>query len=494
MNKVGIKSWGSYLPGRRIQRSAIFDAVAWANPSLKGRAKGTRAFCGWDEDSLTMAVESGRQALKRIADVSGKVSRLSFASTTHPFLDRQNATLLAAALGLPQEIHTTDLSGSLRAATSGLIEAGAIASEADRLLIASDNRHAKPGSEEEMNFGAAAAALVLGEGEVAAEIVGSRSISFDLVDHYRSSGMDTDYGYEARWIRDEGYLGKLVPMLQGFLRDLGQSPGDIDHVILPATSDGLNQALARRLDMAENSVVDGRFSDVGHCGVAHSLLLLSDCLDQAIPGQTILVCGFGQGCDTILFRTTEKLLDMQKRDVSNTGSMPQREVTEYMQFLSFGGQLAMNWGKRSERDDRTAMSSYYRNREALTSFVGGKCSDCGTVQFPRTAFCVNPECNAQGRQEAVSFRELIGRVKTFTEDWQAYCAEPPLKYGHVGFEGGANVLMEFADMPVGTLEVGMLVRPVFRIKDVDRLRRYQRYFWKAAVVQSGNAVEAKGRD
>jgi len=70
-------------------------------------------------------------------------------------------------------------------------------------------------------------------------------------------------------------------------------------------------------------------------------------------------------------------------------------------------------------------------------------------------------------------------VKSFTEDWQAYAPRPPALYGNVEFEGGGNLLMEFTDADSGELKVGMPVRFVFRIKDVDRLRAFRRYFWKA---------------
>ncbi|WP_321390362.1 3-oxoacyl-[acyl-carrier-protein] synthase III C-terminal domain-containing protein [Emcibacter sp.] len=482
MNKVGIKSWGSYIPSRRIHRSTIFQSVAWANPALKGLSGGRRSFCGWDEDSITMAVESARESLKRLAGQPGDINALLFASTSFPFLDRQNSTLVSAALNLPAAVRSLDLAGSLRAGTSGLIEAQASARGGDTVLVSSDNRHAKPGSSEEMNYGSAAASLVLGAGEVVAEFLGTCSRSFDLVDHYRSSGMDADYGFEARWVRDEGYIGQLVPMLSEFLDASGMAPQEVDHAILPATSDRLNRTIAGRLGIRNEAVTDGRFLDVGHTGTAHSLLLLTDCLNNAGPGETILVCGFGQGCDAVLLRTTEKLAGRQTADVLQTGSLPEQDVGDYLQFLSFGGQVSMDWGMRAERDNRTAMSSYYRNRETLTAFVGGKCRTCSTVQFPRSAICVNPDCNAEGSQEDFSMLDLSGRVKSFTEDWQAYCAEPPLKYGHVGFDGGANILMEFADMPVGSLKVGMPVRPVFRIKDKDSLRHYHRYFWKVTAV------------
>jgi uncharacterized OB-fold protein len=43
--------------------------------------------------------------------------------------------------------------------------------------------------------------------------------------------------------------------------------------------------------------------------------------------------------------------------------------------------------------------------------------------------------------------------------------------------------MEFTDVESGDLEVGLLVRMTFRIKDIDERRAFRRYFWKPAPVR-----------
>ena len=59
----GILAFGAYIPWRRLPRKAIAETHGWFNPALKGQAKGERAFCNWDEDPVTMAVEAARDAL-----------------------------------------------------------------------------------------------------------------------------------------------------------------------------------------------------------------------------------------------------------------------------------------------------------------------------------------------------------------------------------------------------------------------------------------------
>ena len=87
--QTGIKSFGAYLPARRMSRAAIADAHEWAFPSLQSLGRGERSMCSWDEDVMTMAVEAGRDCLLG-ANRDG-VTAFDLASTTAPYADLQNA-------------------------------------------------------------------------------------------------------------------------------------------------------------------------------------------------------------------------------------------------------------------------------------------------------------------------------------------------------------------------------------------------------------------
>ncbi len=201
---------------------------------------------------------------------------------------------------------------------------------------------------------------------------------------------------------------------------------------------------------------------------------LAESLESASSGDLLLMAGFGQGCDVLLLRATGKTTSVFS-DALSAGV----DDDNYLRYLSHRELIAMDWGKRAERDVRTAQSAYYRQRDQVSGFVGGRCSSCSTIQFPRTRACVNPECRAFDTQEPHPFADLTGTVKSYTEDWQAYAPAPPLVYGNIGFDGGANILMQFTDTAAGETAVGDSVGMHFRIKDIDRARGFRRYFWKA---------------
>jgi uncharacterized OB-fold protein len=51
--------------------------------------------------------------------------------------------------------------------------------------------------------------------------------------------------------------------------------------------------------------------------------------------------------------------------------------------------------------------------------------------------------------------------------------------GFIQFDVGARLLMEVVDGDADKLDVGTRLRMVFRIKERDQQRGFNRYFWKA---------------
>ena len=481
MAMPGIVAYAGYVPMLRIARASIADAMAWANPSLRQRGSGERSFCNWDEDSITMAVEAARSCLE--GQDRSDIDSLSLVSTTLPFADRDNAVIVAAALGLNDSLRCRDLTSSRRAATSVLATlAEGMRAGSRQLLTAADRRLARPASDAEMAFGHGAASVLIGTDNTVAEFIGSASLNSDLVDHYRASSDTFDYGFEQRWIRDEGYL-KLIPeVVNRVLGQTGVSIDNIDQVVFPCPA-AVAAKIAAAIGIARDRISDNLAATCGDTGAAHPLLLLCHALDHASPGQTLLLTGFGQGADAVLLRTTER--PGGKRGALAASLARRREELNYSRYLSLSGLLDTDWGHRAEHDKRTAMTTAYRKRDALTSFVGGKCTACGATQFPLTPVCVNPDCRRPHTQQPFPFADLQARVKSFTEDWLGFSPSPPAIYGNVAFEGGANILMEFADTGAGELEVGMPLAMRFRIKDFDERRHFRRYFWKPTPLQAG---------
>lgn len=473
----GILAFGAYLPRLRLDRQAILAANGWFNPGLKGLAKGERAIANWDEDAITLAVEAARDALG--ASDRKALRALHFASTSFPFDDRQNSGVIAQALNLSADLASLDLGGSLRAGSSALASALAGQAGGPVLVVAADKRRAKAASNPEITYGDGAAAFLVGPGPGLARLIGSASETVDFVDHYRGQGRPFDYQWEERWVREEGYQ-KIVPaVVKRLLERTGVAPESISRFTLPCTLPKVPQAVAKRIGIAETAAIDTLHAKAGDTGAAHPLLLLALALEEAKPGERILACGFGQGCDALLFEAMPALAARPKgRGVA--GSLARRKAeTNYARYLTTNDLITIERGLRAELDKQTALTTLYRNRDMLLGLVGGRCTVCGTRQFPKSNICVNPNCHAHHTQEDQPFADMTGRLLSYTADQLTYSPDPPAYYGMVQFDEGGRMMIDFTDIDAGTLEVGQAMRMVFRVKDYDPQRGFTRYFWKA---------------
>ena len=426
-----------------------------------------------------MAVEAARDCRLDGLDAP---ANLVLASTTLPFADRDNAAVLREALDLPEHINTLDVSSSQRAGTAALANALS-ATAGSSLVVASDCRETRPASPLEMQTGHGAAAMLVGSGkQLLAHCLGHRAISRDLVDHYRSQSSRFDYTLEDRWVRDEGFFKIIPDTVSALLQELDVKPDSIDHIILPAPA-RVAKTLCKAIGLSDSGLADDLAAQCGHTGAAHPLVLLAATLQQAPPGARILLVGFGQGADAFLFETSKQLSNCQPR-LGIAGHLKRRhEESNYVRYLSHRGLVSVDRGNRAEFDNRAALTTFYRKRDMVTGFKGGQCTACGAVQFPRTAMCVNPDCRAMDTQTPISLSGMTGRVKSFTEDWLAATPNPPLQYGNIELDGGANIMMEITDCEPGTLKVGTVVEMRFRIKSVDERRGFTRYFWKPSPIE-----------
>jgi 3-hydroxy-3-methylglutaryl CoA synthase len=386
------------------------------------------------------------------------------------------------ALNLPDAVGALDVGGSQRAATSALMDALAAArgGAGDTLCLASDKRRAQPASEQELTGADAAAALLIGEGdEVAADYIGGHSSTIDFVDHFRAEGRDFDYGWEARWVRDEGYA-KIAPAAIGeALKKTGLTTASVDRFVMGAPMRSVNEAVAKAAGIAPEAVMEPLAQTMGEAGCAQPLILLAHALETAKPGEVLMVVGFGQGCDVLLFRVTDKVASA-RRGLGVTGWLARRAPeSNYLKYLAWNGHLSLDKGMRAEFDQKTALTALYRSRKAVMALVGGRCSKTGVVQFPKSDISVAQNDRAIGTQEDYPLADRRARILTHTADSLAYSPDPPSYYGTVEFEEGGRIAMEFVDVEAQDVEVGAMMRMMFRIKAVDEARGFTRYFWKA---------------
>jgi len=468
MAHKSIKGVGAYLPQLRLDRRAAAKALRWSG--LGGGKPGRRAVAGWDEDSLTLAVEAARLAVAPGAEIKTVV----LATTSSPFYERSQAGILVDALHLPSRIRTLDVGGSRRASISALLAALLDGAGTDTLIAAGERRPTRPGNALQLAWGDGGAAVHVGSGD-GARLLGWASLSHDLVDVYASRDNPTPYQSEERFIRDTAVAEILVPTIRAALADAGVSAADIATAIVPEAVDGIYKAVAAATGLkAPNAAERVAFSS-GDLGAAHPLFGLALALGTAAVGDKLLLAGFGGGCDALVLEVTGPVYGAATaQEAVSHGAV----LEDYIRFLSLTGSLDLDWGPRSELEQKTSASVLERYGRDMAGFIGGR-DAVGNTQFPKSRIPVAPGVEQTTPMEDVRLADEVGRIVSITADRLNFSPDPPFHFGLVQFAEGARLLMEFTDIGASPV-VGDSVVMRFRVKSIDRRRGFRTYFWKAA--------------
>lgn len=479
---VGIKSYGAYIPRYRMNHNTIFGAVGFlgAFPT-----PGEKAVANHDEDAITMAVAAAIDCvgeLKREA-----IDCLYLATTSQPYLLRQNSAIVAAALDLKPDIRTADFIASNKAGTTALLSAfdavkGGTSSNV--MVCASDCRLSKPGSPQEHLYGDGAAALWVANDGVIATFQGYYSVSYDFPDRWKISTEEFEHAWEDRFIRDEGYIKMVPEAISGLLKKYDLKVNDFAKIAFPGIYAREHAAILKRLGAEPEQIQDTLINSIGDTGAASPLMMLAAALEDARPGDKILVASFGNGSDALFVQVTENIKNLRGRRGVKKHLASKKELTNYEKYLAFRNLAPMDIGLRGEVGIRTPMSTLYRERKTILALCGSKCKKCGTPQYPPQRICVNPDCGAIDEMEDYRFSDKKGIVFTYTGDNLAASIDPPSIYGLVDFDGGGRYWFDFTDCDLDSIKVGMPVEMTFRRRYADEPTGVYGYAWKTTPIRA----------
>lgn len=456
---------GGYLPLLRLDRARAAESLR--HFGLGGRPKGYRALGGWDEDAFTLATEASRGLTQP------PPARICFASTSAPFIDRAHASLLVDALALPRTTRTLDVAGSRRCAVAALLDA--LLGADDALIAAGERRPAKPGSPSHFAYGDGGSAVRTGRNG-AAHLIGWASHAHDLLDTYASRDQDYSYPSEERFVRDVASSRIIVPTIAEACTKAGITPADIKAVAVHEPLPGMWKDIAQRSGITAPNHSSALAEQAGDLGAAHALFAFALALDAAEPGELVLLAGFGSGCDALIFRVDSTVPGAAQARAMLAGG---EATADYVRFLSLSGALDLDFGVRSEFEQKTQATVLERYGRDTIGFIGGR-DPAGNVQFPKTVIPVRPGATGREPCDDVRLADLEARVASVTADRLNFTPDPPFWFGLVQFENGARILMEFTDAGPTGFAVGDQVGMRLRIKSIDKRRGMRTYFWKAA--------------
>ena len=478
---LGIVSYAAYIPWYRINRNTIYSATGFLGAAP---LPGEKAVANYDEDSISMAVAAGVDCLGG-TEREG-IGGLYFATTTQPYAVRQNSGIIASALDLQPDIRTADFVGSTKSGTTAFLSAfdavkGQVANHV--LVCASDCRLTKPGGALEHTYGDGAVALLLGSDGVIATLEGSYSVSCDFPDRWRAAGEIFEHVWEDRFIRDVGYTKIIPKLISGLLKKYNLTIKDLAKVIYCCPYAREHAAIAKQLEAEPSQIQESMLATVGDTGSAYPLMMLAAALEEAKPGDKILVASYGNGGDVLLFQVTDEIDRVRDRREIEKYLASKKELVSYEKYIAFRNIVPVEVGIRGGQIASTQMSNLFRERKTVLSLWGSKCKRCGTPQYPPQRVCVNPDCGAVDEMEDYRFSDKKGILFTYTGDNLAFTISPPAIYGLVDFEGGGRYWFDITDCDLDSLKVGMPVEMTFRRKYLDEARGIHGYFWKAMPIR-----------
>jgi len=476
---VGIKSYGAYIPYRRLPRSVI--NAAWG----RGGGRGEKAVAGIDEDTISLAVSAGIDCLKGVDPKT--IDAVYLATTTAPYIERLNANIVATALDVRQDARNADFANCLRAGATALLSAiDAVKSGTLKnvLIAVSDMRMGGASGEDEQALGDGAAAFLVGNDGVALEVEGSYTISQDMVDYWRITGDTFIRSWEDRFGRDAGYSVTPVETVKTLLTKLNLAPKDISKVCIYGANTRAQNGLARAMGFAPPQIEDPLLDNVGNTGAALAPMILVSALESAKPGDRILMVTWGNGCDAVLFKVTDAIKKIGDRRGIKRHLNMKGPLDNYGKFMRWRNLASLAPLSRPS-GGAVSMAAEWRERQLGLPLYGVKCLKCGTVQLKmsrstmRAHVCL--ECQAKDNFEPYRFADKKAKVVSFSHDYLGGGIDPPATRTVVDFEGGGRGLFDMVDRDPAEAKVGMTVEMTFR--KVMTAAASNVYFWKCKPVR-----------
>lgn len=327
---VGIVSYGSRIPKGRIFGSKIAESQGKSNQKIyKSLGVESKSIPEVDEDTITLSVAAGFQAIKRLEITHGKskvkkdIGSLFIGSESHPYAVKPSGTVVAQALGISSDsfsdegiikpLAMADLQFACKAGTQALqVSSLFVNSRFSKysMAIGADTAQAKQGDVLEYTASAGGAAFILGKDEkVLAKIIATTSVATDTPDFWRRPQQEHPE-HAGRFTAQPGYFRHILMAVKLILDETNLKIDDIDYFVFHTPNAKFPITMAKKmgipLDKLEPSLL---VKSIGNTYAGASMLGLVNTLDLIRKNKKILVAsyGSGSGSDAFIFETTKYL-------------------------------------------------------------------------------------------------------------------------------------------------------------------------------------------
>lgn len=340
---TGIIGYGAYVPRYRIAAAEI--ARMWDGGA--GLPVTEKSVPGPDEDTITMSIEAGRNALRRAGIDPTALGAVWVGSESHPYAVKPSGTIVAEALGCGTDISAADWEFACKAGTEaltasmGMVGSGMLPYA---LAVGADTAQGRPGDALEYTAAAGAAALIVGPADQSvATLDATLSYVSDTPDFFRRA--DRPYPVHGnRFTGVPAYFAHIHNAGQQLLTQLGAEAGDFRYAVFHQPNAKFPQTAAKQLGFSLDQIAPGLLApNIGNTYSAAALLGLCATFDVAQPGDRIMVVSYGSGAgsDAYALTVTDRLPAVQRRAPLTAAYLARREQVDYATYAKWRGKLVM---------------------------------------------------------------------------------------------------------------------------------------------------------
>ena len=302
---TGIIGWGVYIPRQRVRAEEIADLWGFERTLTKALWIEEKAIASVDEDVVTMGWYATKVAIERSGVNPEFIGAVFVGTESKPYAVKPSATIIADALGVSKRKLSTDMEFACRAGGEGIrLAVALVASKSIKygLAIGSDTAQASPGDVLELTASSGAAAYLIGPAsESVAQFEGVTTYVTDTPDFWRREGSKYPSHGEI-FTGEPAYFHHIMTAVNMLFDELGLRPSDFDYAVFHQPNGKFPLQVGRKLGFPKEKIIPGIVTPwIGNTYNGSALIGLARVLEQAKPGERILVATFGSGAGSDAF-------------------------------------------------------------------------------------------------------------------------------------------------------------------------------------------------
>jgi hydroxymethylglutaryl-CoA synthase len=213
------------------------------------------------------------------------------------------------------------------------------------MAIGMDTAQGRPGDALEYTAGAGGAAFIVGPAEDALAVIeGSFSYVTDTPDFFRRPGQHYPQ-HGSRFTGDPAYFKHVLAAAQELMEALGVGPENYASAVFHQPNPKFPERAARVLGFRPEQTRTGLLCPmVGNTYAGSSMLGLTAILDEAQPGDRVLLVSFGSGAgsDAVSMRITDRIQERRDRAPRTRVYVERRTEIDYGTYVRYRKKLHLH--------------------------------------------------------------------------------------------------------------------------------------------------------